>query len=143
MRRFLVVANQTLGEDQLAGTVRQCLARGPCAFYVVVPRTPPRRHAVWVDEEATALAKERLGRALTRFRELGADVDGEVGDRDPVQAIGDAMRARAEHFDGIIVSTLPPGPSRWLRMDLPHRVEALYRLPVTHVIGGRDQAIAS
>ena len=27
MRRFLVVANQTLGEDQLAGTVRQCLER--------------------------------------------------------------------------------------------------------------------
>jgi hypothetical protein len=144
MRRFLIVANQTLGGDQLAAVVRERLGQGPCSFYVVVPRTPPRGHAVWVDEEATALGEERLSQALTRFRELGADVDGEVGDRDPIQAIGDALRGRrGEHFDEIIVSTLPPGPSRWLRMDLPHRVESLFRLPVTHVVGAREPARAS
>jgi hypothetical protein len=143
MRRFLVVANQTLGGDHLAAAVRECLARGPCSFYVVVPRTPPRGHALWVDEEATALAEKRLAHALARFREFGADVDGEVGDRNPIQAIGDVMRGRqGEHFDEIIVSTLPPGPSRWLRMDLPHRVEQMYRLPVTHVVGEREPARA-
>ena len=144
MLRFLVVANLTLGGERLAAAVRERLAGGPCSFYVVVPRTPPRGHALWVDEEATALAEQRLKQALTRFRQLGADVDGEVGDRDPVQAIGDALRGnRGEHFDEIIVSTLPPGPSRWLRMDLPHRVEALYHLPVTHVVGKREEARAS
>jgi hypothetical protein len=144
MRRFLVVANQTLGGDHLVAAVHERLARGPCSFYVVVPKTPPRGHALWVDEEAAALAEERLAQALARFRELGADVDGEVGDRNPIQAIGDAMRGRrGEHFDEIIVSTLPPGPSRWLRMDLPHRVEQMYRLPVTHVVGERAPARAS
>jgi len=144
MRRYLVVANQTLGGEHLAATVRERLGLGPCSFYVVVPRTPPPGHALWVDEEAAALAEERLAHAIARFRELGADVDGEVGDRNPMQAIGDAMRARrGEHFDEIIVSTLPPGPSRWLRMDLPHRVQELYRLPVTHVVGEREPAQAS
>jgi hypothetical protein len=96
-----------------------------------------------VDEEATALAEKRLAHALARFREFGADVDGEVGDRNPIQAIGDVMRGRqGEHFDEIIVSTLPPGPSRWLRMDLPHRVEQMYRLPVKHVVGEREPARA-
>src|SRR4051794_15679777 len=144
MRCFLVVANQTLGGEHLVTTVRERLAQGPCSFHVVVPRTPPRGHALWVDEEATALAEERLQQALTRLRLLGAGVDGEVGDRDPVQAIGDALRGhRDEHFDEIIVSTLPPGLSRWLRMDLPHRVEQLYHLPVTHVVGEREPAKAS
>jgi len=143
MRRFLVVANQTLGGDHLAATVRECLERGPCSFYVVVPKTPPPGHALWVDEEAAVLAEERLAQALARFRALGVDAEGEVGDRNPIQAIGDVMRGQGEHFDEIIVSTLPPGLSRWLRMDLPHRVEQLYRLPVTHIVGQREPARAS
>ncbi len=35
-------------------------------------------------------------------------------------AIGDALRDQL--FDEIILSTLPPGLSRWLKMDLPSRV---------------------
>jgi hypothetical protein len=34
----------------------------------------------------------------------------------------------------VILSTLPPGPSRWLGMDLPHRVERRFGVPVTHVV---------
>jgi hypothetical protein len=56
-----------------------------------------------------------------------------VGDPSPVEAIRDALRDR--EFDGIILSTLPPGISRWLRQDLPSRVEKEFDLPVTHVIG--------
>jgi hypothetical protein len=56
-----------------------------------------------------------------------------VGDERPIQAIADVLMC--EPFDEIILSTLPPGMSRWLKMDLPHRVEAVYGLPVTHIIG--------
>jgi hypothetical protein len=131
--RYLVVANQTLAGKHLLDRVRECLSEGTCTFHVVVPATSPSDHAVWTEGEAMALAQERLDAALAAFRELGADADGEVGDPSPVEAIRDALRDR--EFDGIILSTLPPGISRWLRQDLPSRVEKEFDLPVTHVIG--------
>ncbi|MGY1622082.1 hypothetical protein ACI789_07810 [Geodermatophilus sp. SYSU D00965] len=36
--------------------------------------------------------------------------------------------------DAVIVSTLPLGLSRWLRRDLPGRLERAARLPVEHVV---------
>lgn len=136
MRRYLVVANQTLGGEHLDDKVRESLAAGPCRFHVLVPATPPQDHAVWTEGEASALARERLDEALSRFRELGAEVDGEVGDPDPVLAIGDAMRQAT--FDEIILSTLPAGISRWLKQDLPHRVERAFDIPVTHLVAPRE-----
>ena len=138
MRRYLVVANQTLGGRHLVEKIRECIAAGPATFHVLVPATPPQDHAVWTEGEALAIARRRLDVALERFRELSADVDGELGDEDPLQAIGDVLRDRS--FDEVILSTLPPGISRWLRQDLPHRVERGCELPVTHVIGEPEPA---
>jgi cell pole-organizing protein PopZ len=132
MRRYLVVANQTLGGGHLAEKVRACLAAGPSRFHILVPATQPQDHAVWTEGEARAVAQQALDRALQRFRELGADADGEVADENPLEAIGDAVRDR--EFDEIILSTLPPGLSRWLRQDLPHRVERTFEGTVTHVV---------
>ena len=42
---------------------------------------------------------------LERLREMGAEADGEIGDRDPVMAVRDALRGR--EVDEVIVSTLP------------------------------------
>jgi hypothetical protein len=133
VRRYLVVANQTLAGRHLADTVRERLGAGPCMFHVVVPATAPADHALWTEGEAVGLAGERLELALKRFRDLGAEADGEVGDPSPVEAIRDALADR--EFDEIILSTLPPGLSRWLRQDLPHRVEKAFDLPVTHLVG--------
>jgi hypothetical protein len=139
MRRYLVVANQTLGGAHLVEAVRARLSTGPCAFHIVVPASPVHERATWVEGEAHGVALERLRTGLDRLREMGADADGEVGDHRPMDAIGDALRDGGP-FDEIIVSTLPPGRSRWLRLDLPHRVEAAYGVPVTHVIGQPEQA---
>jgi len=76
----------------------------------------------------------REAEALARLRGEGFEVEGEVGDASPVRAIGDVLLARPDDFDEIILSTLPPGPSRWLRQDVPHRVQRTYRLPMTHVV---------
>ncbi len=137
-RRYLVVANQTLGGEHLAEKVRACLAAGPSTFHVVVPATQPRDHAVWTEGEARAIAQRRLERALERFAKMGAEAEGEVGDEQPLDAIADAMRD--QDFDEVILSTLPPGLSRWLKQDLPHRVERGCGVPVTHVVGEPEPA---
>jgi GABA permease len=138
MRRYLVVANQTLGGEHLAEAIRARLAGGPSSFHVVVPATQPQDQAVWTEGEARALATKRLEAAVARFRGLGADVEGEVGDERPLEAIADAVRER--EFEEIILSTLPPGLSRWLGQDLPHRVERQFDLPVEHVVGNPEPA---
>ena len=129
MTRYLVVANQTLAAEHLLERVRACTREGPCRFHLVVPATHPK--GVWTEGTVRAEAQVRLDEALARFRDLGVTVDGEVGDTSPVLAVKDAMLART--FDAIIVSTLAPGISRWLKQDLPHRLERISGLPVTHV----------
>jgi hypothetical protein len=133
VRHYLVVANQTLGAEQLAAKVREYMQAGPCHFHVLVPATHPKDHATWTEGQAHAIAEKRLEAALASFRALGAEVDGEVGDANPIEAIRDTLLVRK--FDEIILSTLPSGPSRWLKQDLPHRVERGFALQVTHVTG--------
>jgi hypothetical protein len=130
--RYLVVANQTLGGEHLVQEVRRRLSEGPSTFHLVVPATAPTDH-LWTEAEATNVAQGRLDEALSRLRQLGAEVEGEVGDGNPMLAIEDAMRE--ESFDEIILSTLAPGLSRWLKLDLPDRLKAKVSIPVTHIVG--------
>jgi hypothetical protein len=145
--KYLVVANQTLGGDQLMDEVRRRAAAGPSSFYVVVPNThsgdarasgaPVALAAMSAsaedeeDHRATLIAQSRLHQALTQLRAEGLDAHGDLGDSEPLTAIGDALLV--EKFDEIIISTLPSGISRWLGMDLPSRAERKFKLPVTTV----------
>ena len=133
MHQYLVVANQTLESEQLAGKVRDCLAAGPCQFHVLVPATHPRDHYMWTEGSDRVIARERLASALERMRQLGATADGEVGDPSPLEAIRDVL-TRGVQVDEIILVTLPPGPSRWLRQDLVHRLTRTVTIPVTHLV---------
>ena len=150
MRRILLVANQTAGGHALAELVRERMAEDACEFWLLVPAVPPSSFsgnfaAVAVGgpvsisaatqplggTDANALARRRLRSGLERLREQGATVQGSVGGANPIDAIAQAMSGR--EFDEIIISTLPTGVSRWLRQDLPHRVERKFKLPVTVV----------
>jgi hypothetical protein len=132
MWRCLVVANQTLAHRELLEELRARHTHGAdTVFHVVVPATRVTHHALWTEGMAIARARTALDDALVRFRAEGLDATGEVGDTDPVLAVGDALR-HAE-YDEIVVSTLPPGLSRWMRRDLPTRLRHRYGLPVTHV----------
>jgi len=93
MRRYLVVANQTLSGEHLVARIRDCLRAGPSSFFIVVPAAPPADH-VWTEGEARTTAQGHLDKALERFRALGAEVDGEVGDGNPLLAIEDASGKR-------------------------------------------------
>ena len=132
MRRYLVVANQTLASHHLLDHVRRCVARELCWFFVLVPATAIHGQVTLADDEAHVLARQRLAGALARFRAEGANASGAVGDRNPLRAVREAVRQ--EDFDEIILSTLPLGPSRWLREDLPRRLAHATGLPVTHLI---------
>ena len=128
MRHYLVVANQTLKQQQLTEKIRTCIDAGPCDFFLLVPATRAHGPLRWTPADAHAVARRRLESGLERFRALGADIVGEVGDQSPVVAIGELLRRRS--FDALILSTLPVGPSQWLRSDVPARIEQLCGVPV-------------
>ena len=139
MRSYLIVANQTLTSRSLADAISERLANGPIAAYVVLPLVPVGGRLTWDEESSRAAAQERLQEVLTRLRELEVEADGEVGDRDPVSAVRDALRGR--EVDEIIVSTLPKGISRWLGEDVPSRLQERVSVPVV-VVTQADQVTA-
>ncbi len=117
---LLVVANVTAGSDELIERLRARAEDGACRFTLVMPASG-------------AEARVRLEDALERMREAGVEnLEGRVGDPDPVVAVMDVWDPMK--FDEIIVSTLPTGSSRWLGLDLPHRLEKLTSVPVRHVV---------
>jgi hypothetical protein len=117
----LVVANVTATSEELLVALRERAERGACRFTLVMPR--PGGDA----------SRERLAEALDRMREAGLEkVAGRVGDPDPVVAAMDLWDPM--EFDEIVVSTLPTGVSRWLGLDLPHRLEKLTGVTVRHVV---------
>jgi hypothetical protein len=117
---LLVVANVTAESDELIDCLRDRAEQGACRFTLVMPATG-------------AEARTRLDAALERMRSAGLDnVEGKVGDPDPVVAVMDLWDPMK--FDEVIVSTLPTGSSRWLGLDLPHRLEKLTSVPVRHVV---------
>ena len=65
-------------------------------------------------------------------------VEGLIGGPDPLAAVERAIHEG--HFDEVIVSTLPPKRSWWLRRDLVRRIEGL-GLPVTAVVPGQKSIV--
>lgn len=139
--RVLVVAYRTAATPVLIEAVRQRAARTPCTFTLVVPRTPHGLDRLTDPEDTdTAEAQNVLDLALPLLDEAaGGHVDGMIGDPDPVNAVQDAVNLQG--FDEIIISTLPTRVSRWLRLDLPHKVGGL-GLPVTTVVA-TERAVAA
>ena len=135
MARYLIVANQTLAADQLTDTGPPAAARtGPARFHIVVPATHPKDHASYTEGAAHALAEKRLEAALERFRSIGARPTGRSVTPARSWRCGTASWPTAP-TTGVILSTLPLGASRWLKQDLPHRLERTFGLPVTLVTG--------
>jgi MFS transporter, DHA1 family, multidrug resistance protein len=89
-------------------------------------------------EHGITKAKSSLATELHRLREIGATADGAVSDADPITAIRKALAQR--RFDEIILSTLPPGVSRWLARDLPRRVRRRTGVPLTVITAPSGEA---
>jgi hypothetical protein len=122
----LVVANQTAATPRLLEEVKRRSKEGPCRFTLLIPDAPSRKAADWTLDTALPLLR----------RAARGPVEALVQGEDPVTSVQEAVRTG--DFDEIIVSTLPPGMSKWLRRDLVNQVKRL-GLPVTAVIpeGGK------
>ena len=132
MATYLIVANRTLASPTLAAAIEERLARGPASFHVVVPATPVNGGLTWDEDTSRTAAESRLETIVRHLCDLGAtDATGEIGVPDPVAATADALQRR--EADEVILSTLPPGISRWLGQDVPTRMRGVITTPVTVV----------
>jgi hypothetical protein len=136
MKRYLVVAHQTLGSPELLEAMRERQAEGPCTFHLLVPEHHGGGGMTWTEAQVTAEAERQLEEARLAFTNEGFAVTGEVGDSSPVEAVGNVLRRDGkDSFDAIVVSTLPQAISKWLRVDAPSRIHRITELPVIHVVG--------
>ena len=139
---YLVVAHKTLIGEHLLAEAQKRMDQGPSEVHLVVPVTHPV--GAWSQGSVDATARERLSEGLEAFRAIGATADGMIGDVSPPTAVEDALRAHRNaglEIDEIILSTLPPGPSRWLKLDVLSRVHERTDLPVTHLVAERSASI--
>jgi hypothetical protein len=149
MSRILVIANQTLRGNELKGAIEDRLAHGACEIVVAVPVTHAVDH-VRVDQygiqlpcgdgdlpadenEARSEARSRLDALLSEIRALGASASGVLGDADPWTTF---RQLDVSRFDEVIVSTLEPSLSRWLKMDVVSRIDRTFEGPVSSVSVG-------
>ena len=136
MARYMLVANQTVESEELREAALRIASDDRAAeFTLVVPATRVVRGLMWDEVETKAVAQSRLEAGMGRLKAAGYNVvEGTVGDEDPVLAIEDELRRR--RYAGIVISTLPPGVSRWLKLDIISRIQR--RLPperlVVHVV---------
>jgi len=138
----LVVAHQTAATRPLLDAVRERAQLGPSRFHLVVPRQPHGIHKLVDPEEyGEAEARRVLQDALPKLSEAaGHEVSGSIGDAEPLMAIDDAINLG--DYDELIISTLPLGVSRWLKLDLVSKARGL-GVPVTHVLAASNvEAIA-
>src|SRR5437879_5465419 len=136
MGSYLLVAHQTAESEELLSAARELHREDPTAtFVMLVPATPVGHMLAWEEGETREVARRAADHARARLQDLGLDVvEATLGDPDPVHAIGDELRKSRRRFSAIVLSTLPAGVSRWLRMDVISRVRRHYAaLRVIHV----------
>jgi cell pole-organizing protein PopZ len=146
LRSALIVANRTIGGNDLIDAVKARLAKEPYQFHLMVPVTSSVSTSIALGAMAVDTlpidnldlpnerekADERLKIGLDWLKGLGVSATGEViTDADTVHAVCRVVTDRA--IDEVIISTLPTTLSRWLRQDLPHRIERKVSVPVTVV----------
>jgi hypothetical protein len=119
-RRILVISNETVTGTVLHEAIRFRATNVDGEVLVVAPALNSRlRHWMSDVDGARRAAEARIATCLKRLTAAGIRARGQVGDGDPLQAIGDALSVfRA---DEIIIATHPEDRSHWLARDLVGR----------------------
>ena len=134
MSRYLVVTHQTALSPALQRKVSALVAEDPAAEFAVLVPEAPGPPLTW-EGETVDVARQRAEAARTLLEEKAQArvVRTAVGAPEPLQAIADELRAQPG-YDALVICTLPPGISRWLKLDLVHRAERKFGLRVIHVV---------
>jgi GABA permease len=132
-RRVLVVANETVGGQELMKEIGELALAGRTHFHVVCPALNSRLKTWTSDSDAAReAAQARLDTTLRHLSEVGIEAEGDVGDLDPLVAIEDAVRTF--HPDEIVISTHPAGKSNWLERGVVNAARERFDVNVTHVV---------
>jgi hypothetical protein len=132
-RRILVIANETVGGEELLRILRSKSEGVKEQVLVVCPALNSQvRHWASDEDGARAAAQERLDASLSQLQGYGVAARGEVGDGDPLQAIEDALRTFGA--DEIVISTHPEGRSNWLERNVVGSARERFDVPITHVV---------
>ncbi|MER3603416.1 MAG: hypothetical protein C4298_06420 [Thermus sp.] len=131
--RYLVVAHRTAKSPALAEKLKEILNQDPEArFVLLVPATPPPGW-VYDESEVRERAEKEAQEAKRALEAQGVPIEeAKPGDISPLLAIEEELLAHPQ-YQAIVLSTLPPGISRWLRLDVHTQAER-FGLPVIHVI---------
>jgi len=134
MSRYLIVTHQTALSADLQHKVSALIAEDPAAEFALLVPEAPGVPLTW-EGETVDVAEQRAEAAKTLLEEkVGARVvRTAVGATEPLQAITDELRMNPG-YDTLVICTLPPGISRWLKLDLVHRAERKFGLRVIHVV---------
>lgn len=129
--RLLVVANQTLGGEELR---EDLVARAPRPeLRVVAPVLVSRARYVMSDiDTELVLARERLDEMLGWARGQGFAVSGEVCADGPLTALEDELRSFGP--EEVLISTHTPERSNWLEAGVVERAREELGIPVAHVV---------
>jgi hypothetical protein len=142
MSRYLVVAHQTATSPALLDKLQEIAAEDETAtFTLLVPATPVQHLLTKSAGEAIALAQHAVSEARALMESNGLRIDdAAVGDASPIEAIADFLReSHSETYDAIVISTLPMGVSRWLKLDVHTRVQNRFHMPVISVVAPRTE----
>lgn len=134
MSRYLIVTHQTALSPDLRRKVSALVAEDPAAEFAVLVPEAPGLPLTW-EGETVDVAGQRAEAAKTLLEETARArvFRTAVGAPEPLQAITDELRMHPG-YDTLVICTLPPGVSRWLKLDLVHRAERKFGLRVIHVV---------
>jgi len=131
--RILVIANETVGGEELLAELKRRVDGVRALVFVVSPALNTKlRHWVSDEDQARIAAQKRLDESLEAMRAAGIEARGQIGDSDPLQAIEDGIRIFAP--DELVVSTHPEGRSNWLERGIVDATRERFACPVAHVV---------
>ena len=144
IERYLVVAQRTATSPELIQTIKSLAnVNGASQFTLLIPASPPPGSMMYEEAQIRGRATFTGEEARSLLRAQGVQLESvKVGDMEPLLAIEDELRENPGVYTGLVLSTLPPGLSRWLRLDIHKDAEKRFGLPMIHVVAANPVLVA-